>query len=71
LCHAINLVRHLVDPGVDGRIILRCIFRKWVEGYGLDCAGSGYEQVAGTYECGNALPGSIKWGEFLDQLRIG
>jgi len=20
---------HLGDPGVDGRIILRCIFRKW------------------------------------------
>jgi len=20
---------HLRDPGVDGRIILRCIFRKW------------------------------------------
>jgi len=26
----------LGDPGVDGRIILRWIFRKWVEGYGLD-----------------------------------
>jgi hypothetical protein len=23
---------HLKDPGVDGRIILRCIFRKWDEG---------------------------------------
>jgi hypothetical protein len=20
---------HLRDPGIDGRIILRCIFRKW------------------------------------------
>jgi hypothetical protein len=20
---------HLADPGIDGRIILRCIFRKW------------------------------------------
>jgi hypothetical protein len=27
---------HLVDPGVDGRIILRRIFRKWDVGYGLD-----------------------------------
>jgi hypothetical protein len=28
------------DPGVDGRIILRLIFRKWdVGGYGLDGAG--------------------------------
>jgi len=30
---------HLGDPGVDGRKILRWIFRKW--GYGLDRAGSG------------------------------
>jgi len=30
---------HLEDPGVDGTIILRLIFRKW--GYGLDQAGSG------------------------------
>ena len=26
----------LGDPGVDGRIILRWIFRKWDGGYGLD-----------------------------------
>jgi hypothetical protein len=24
------------DPGVDGRIIIRWIFRKWDVGYGLD-----------------------------------
>jgi hypothetical protein len=29
------------DPGVDGRIILRWIFRKWDVGYGLDWVGSG------------------------------
>jgi hypothetical protein len=23
---------HLEDPGKDGRVILRCIFRKWNEG---------------------------------------
>ena len=34
--------RHrLEDPGVDGRIILRCIFRKWYGGHGLDRSGSG------------------------------
>jgi len=32
---------HLGDPGVDGRIISRCIFRKWDVGYGVDRAGSG------------------------------
>jgi hypothetical protein len=27
---------HMVDPGIDGKIILRLIFRKWDVGYGLD-----------------------------------
>jgi hypothetical protein len=48
----------LGDPGVNGRIILRCIFRKW--GYGLDRDGSGQGQVAGTCECGNEPSGSHK-----------
>jgi len=30
---------HLGDPGIDGRIILSCIFRKWDVRYGLDRAG--------------------------------
>ena len=29
------------DPGVDGWIILRWIFRKWNMKYGVDQAGSG------------------------------
>jgi len=32
---------HWGDPGVDGSIILRWIFRKWDVGYGLDRGGSG------------------------------
>ena len=32
---------NLGNPGVDGRIILRWIFRKWDVGYGLDRSGSG------------------------------
>jgi hypothetical protein len=27
---------HMGDPGVDGRIVLRWMFRKWDVGYGLD-----------------------------------
>jgi hypothetical protein len=27
---------HWEDPGLDGKIILRWIFRKWDVGYGLD-----------------------------------
>jgi hypothetical protein len=57
------------DPGVDGRIILRWIFRKWDVGYGPDWAGSGCRQVAGNCECGNEPSGSIKCEEFLDYLQ--
>jgi len=32
---------HLGDPGVDGRIMLRWIFRSGMWGYGLDRDGSG------------------------------
>jgi len=31
---------YLKDPGIDGRIILRWLFRKWDVEYGLDRAGS-------------------------------
>jgi len=56
--------RHLEDPYIDGRIILRWIFRRWdVE------AWTG--QVVGTCECSNKPSGSIKCGEFLDWLKTG
>jgi len=61
----------LEDPGVDGRIILRWIFRKWDVGYGLDRSGSGQGQVAGTCECGNEPSVSIKCREFLYKLKTG
>jgi hypothetical protein len=58
--------RPLGDPVVDGRIILRWMFRKLDVEYRLDGAGSGWGQLAGSCECGNKPSGSIKCGEFLD-----
>ena len=57
---------HWRDPGVDGRIVLRWILKKWDVGYRLDRAGSGQGQAAGTCEWDNEASGSRKCGEFLD-----
>ena len=54
------------DQDVDGKIILRWIFRIGKGLWGQDGVGSGEGQVAGACECGNELWGSIKCGEFLD-----
>jgi hypothetical protein len=57
---------HLGDRGVDRRIILRWIFRKWDVGV---WTGSSWLRIGtgcGTCECGNVPSGSIKRGEFLD-----
>ena len=62
---------HLGDPGVDGRIVLKQFFGSGTWGYGLDRAGSGYGQVAGTCKYGNEPSGSVKCGEFLDYLQTG
>ena len=37
--------------------------------YGLDWAGLGQGQVGDACECGNEPSGSVKCGEFLDQLQ--
>jgi hypothetical protein len=57
---------HWGDPDVDGRIILRWIFRKFEGSWGLNGVGSGEGQVAGTCEYGKEPSGSIKCGEFFD-----
>jgi hypothetical protein len=61
---------HLLEPGVNGRIILR-----WILGSGMWCMDwvelAQERQVAGTCECGNKPSGSIKCGEFLDWLKTG
>jgi hypothetical protein len=57
---------HLEDPGVDERIILRWIFKKWdVEAW----TGSIWlrqREVVGSCECGNEPSDSIKCGNFLE-----
>jgi hypothetical protein len=56
---------HLGDPGIDVRIILNWIFKKWGGAWtGLSWLRIG--TVAGSCECGNEPPGSIKCGQFLD-----
>ena len=57
---------HLGDPGVDGSIILRLIFRKLDVEYGMDRAGSEEGRVAVTCECGKEPSGSIKCWKILD-----
>jgi hypothetical protein len=44
---------HFEDQGVDGRIILKCIFEKREGVHGFDSSGSGYGQVDGLCECNN------------------
>ena len=57
---------HLGDPGVDGRILLRRIFRKWDVGVWTGSIWLRIGTGAGTCECGNEYSDSIKCGEFLD-----
>ena len=55
---------HFEDLSVDGRIILKWIFKK------LDWRGMEWIDLAqdtdGSCECCNEASGSIKCGEFLD-----
>jgi hypothetical protein len=56
----------LEDPGVDGTIILICIFRTWDGGHGQDRSDPGQGKEGGFCKRGNEPSGSVKWGEFLD-----
>jgi hypothetical protein len=60
---------HLGDPSVDGRIILRWIFRKWDVGV---WSGSNWLRIeTGGGVWGDEPSGSVKCGEFLDYLQTG
>ena len=50
------------DPGIDGRIILNCVFVERECGHGVDRCGSGYGHVASS----NEPSGCIKCGIFPD-----
>jgi len=56
----------LEDLGIDGRIILKWIFKEWDEEACQDCSGLGQGQVAGCCDCGDESSGFVKCGEFLD-----
>jgi hypothetical protein len=57
---------HLEYPGVNGRIILRWIFRKWDVGAWMGLIWLRIGMGGGHCECGNEPLGSIKCGEILD-----
>jgi hypothetical protein len=56
----------LEDPGVDGRIILKWIFRKWDGKAWTGLIWLRKETGAGSCKHGCKLSGSIICGEFLD-----
>jgi hypothetical protein len=58
---------HLEDTGVDGRIILKCIFERLDGGGGMDWIDLSQDRDSGgCCECGNKPSGFIKFGEFLE-----
>jgi hypothetical protein len=57
---------NLRDPSLDGRLILRWIFRKWNVEYMDQIELAQDRDRWRACECGNELSGSIKCGEFLD-----
>ena len=62
---------YLNDPRLDGRIILRWIFRKWDGGAWTALIWLRIRTGEGTLKSGNECSGSIKCGQFLDWLRTG
>jgi hypothetical protein len=65
-CGDLRKRNHLEYLGVDSRIILKWIFKKWDEEAWTGLVWLGKEQVSGACECGNEPSGYIKGWEFLD-----
>jgi len=61
-----DLENDLEDPGLDGRIILQGIFRRWNGRHGLEWSDSEQGQVASSCKRGTEPSVSIKCREFLD-----
>jgi len=61
--------RHLEDLGLDGRIVLKWIFKKWDEGTWTGLIWLGVGKVTGSCECGYEHSAYIKSGDFLGYLR--
>ena len=59
------------DLGVDGRIVLRWIFRNWDVGVMDRIELAQDKNRWRALECGNETSGSIKCGKPLDLLKIG
>ena len=60
---------HWVDPDVDGRIILRWIFRKWEGVMGTGWRWLRMGQMAGTCEYDEEPSGSKNEGDFLTSCK--
>ena len=67
ICVAVSICTR--DPGIDGRIILRWTFRKWVVGVWNGSSWLMIGASGGICDGGNEPSGSIICGEFLDQLK--
>jgi len=60
---------HVEDPGVDGRIIVKWIFRKFDVGVWTGLIWLRIWRGGVICECGNEPSGFIRYGELLDLLR--
>jgi hypothetical protein len=56
---------HLEDPGVDVKIILKWIFRRWDVGHALDRSGSGCGEVTGNVNAKIKFGFQVNAGNFL------